>query len=80
MLARPEKPSGTMALIDALVEKLPPYPLGAPLPDQRNGKYHDAPCSNPRTRYGWPGISNPCICGFEMGEHNTRKPDARQGR
>lgn len=50
------------------VAKLPPFPVGAPLPDM-NGNFHDRPCGNPKARIGIAGVGNPCICGFEMGEH-----------
>jgi hypothetical protein len=59
----------TMALINRLVAKLPPFPLGAPLPDMRTGKYLEVPCGTPKARFGIAGVGNPCQCGFEMGDH-----------
>lgn len=62
--------SRTMALIDKLVEGLPPFPIFGPLPVFGTTDTHlDKPCSSPKARLGWPGVGNPCMCGFEMGEH-----------
>jgi hypothetical protein len=59
--------SGTMALIEKLVEGLPPFPLSAPLPILGTAdRYASQPCSNPRPRYMPKGT---CHCGFLMGEH-----------
>jgi hypothetical protein len=71
MLARPPKPvsSRTMQAIARAVESLPPFPLGAPLPDM-DGNFHDKPCSSPKARYAVGAGPRLCHCGFAMGEHS----------
>jgi hypothetical protein len=60
-------PSKTMQLIDKLVEGLPHFPLGAPLPILGTAdQYAARPCSNPKPRYMPKGT---CHCGFQLGEH-----------
>lgn len=66
----PQRISPTMAAIDAAVSKLPPFTLGAPLPDA-DGHFHDRPCNTPQRWKGYPSINRVCVCGFLMGEHQT---------
>lgn len=64
------------AMADA-VKRLGPIPPSPPLPPIPRGPYHDAPCTNPRERYGAIGVNRYCMCGFYMGEHQTNKQENR---
>jgi hypothetical protein len=60
-----------MRAIARAVENLSDFPLGAPLPDA-DGNFRDRPCSTPKRRAGYPSWNPVCMCGWNMGEHNTK--------